>query len=42
MLRSNAGLITRQIESFKQAVRKALGEESFDIDFCYRMRIAVK
>jgi SAM-dependent methyltransferase len=42
VLRFNARLIADKLEAFKQTVRKALGEGSFDIDFCYRMRIAVK
>lgn len=35
-------LIAARLEEFKSAVRKALGSGEFDIDFGYRMRIAVK
>lgn len=42
VLKFNAGLITDKLEAFKQIVRRALGEGSVDIEFCYRMRVAVK
>ncbi len=42
VLRFNAGLIAEKLEAFKETVRKTLGEGSFDIDFCYRMRVGVK
>ncbi len=42
VLRFDAVLINRQIEVFKETVRKTLGEGNIDIGFGYRMRIAVK
>lgn len=35
-------LIEKELASFYEAIDSCFGEETFDIDFCYRMRIGVK
>lgn len=35
-------LISSDVEAFEDTVRSIFGEEVFDIDFCYRMRIGIK
>lgn len=42
ILKYKPGLIAGRLDEFKSAVRKALGDGVFDIDFGYRMRTAVK
>ncbi len=42
VLKQKPGLIAARLEQFKSVAKKALGNGEFDIDFGYRMRIAVK
>ncbi len=42
ILKHDASLIEEDLEDFKNKTKEIFQEKEFDIDFCYRLRIAVK
>ncbi|HBH95871.1 MAG TPA: class I SAM-dependent methyltransferase [Ruminococcaceae bacterium] len=42
ILKKSPELIANDVKIFADTVRSLFGEEKFDVDFCYRMRIGIK
>lgn len=42
ILKRKPEAILPQVQAFEEKIKNIFGEDSFDIDFCYRMRVGVK
>lgn len=42
VLKKSPQLVEKDIAEFKQHIKTLFGEQNFEIDFCYRMRIGIK